>query len=327
MILGEKIAALRKQNNWSQEDLAEQLQISRQSVSKWESGASIPDLDRIIKMSTLFGVSTDYLLKDEMEELSYSETDEPAENAARRVSLEEANAFMDVSRETSGRIAFGVVLCILSPLTLILLCGLAAEERTALSMRAAEGIGGLVLILMVAAAVAVFVLNGIRLSRYEYLEKEDIVLEYGVAGIVEKKKEEFAGTFRVSITGGVVLCILAAVPPLLAGAFSEEALPVVLSVCILLIFVACGVWLFVRCGTIQGSYQKLLQEGDYTSEKKRANRILGVFQGAYWCIATAIYLYISFTRNNWESSWIIWPVAAVLFAAVFGILETLVKKK
>lgn len=168
MILGEKIAALRKQNNWSQEDLAEQLQISRQSVSKWESGASIPDLDRIIKMSALFGVSTDYLLKDEMEELSYSETDEPAENAARRVSLEEANAFMDVSREISGRIAFGVVLCILSPLTLILLCGLAAEERTTLSMRAAEGIGGLVLILMVAAAVAVFVLNGIRVSRYEY---------------------------------------------------------------------------------------------------------------------------------------------------------------
>ena len=136
-----------------------------------------------------------------------------------------------------------------------------------------------------------------------------------------------AGTFRVSITGGVVLCILAAVPPLLAGAFSVEALPVFLSVRILLIFVACGVWLFVRCGIIQGSYQKLLQEGDYTSEKKRANRVLGVFQGAYWCIATAIYLYISFTRNNWESSWIIWPVAAVLFAAVFGILETLVKKK
>ena len=55
--------------------------------------------------------------------------------------------------------------------------------------------------------------------------------------------------------------------------------------------------------------------------------MLGVFQGAYWCVATAIYLFISFTRNNWDSSWVIWPVAGVLFAAVFGILETLVKKK
>ena len=327
MILGEKIAALRKQNNWSQEDLAEQLQISRQSVSKWESGASIPDLDRIVKMSALFGVSTDYLLKDEMEEIAWSETDEPSEGAARRVSLQEANAFMDLCRDTSGRFAFGVVLCILSPLTVIFLSVLAAEERIPLSMRAAEGIGVLVLLLMVAAAVAVFVLNGIRLSRYEYLEQEDIVLEYGVAGIVEKKKEEFAGTFRTGIAGGVVLCILAAVPPVLAGALSTEAVSVALSVCILLILVACGVWLFVRCGIIQGSYQKLLQEGDYTPEKKKANRILGVFQGAYWCVATAIYLYISLTRNNWESSWVIWPVAGVLFAAVFGILETLVKKK
>jgi len=67
MILGEKIIRLRKQREWSQEELASQLGISRQSVSKWESGASIPDLDKIIKMSSLFGVTTDYLLKEEIE--------------------------------------------------------------------------------------------------------------------------------------------------------------------------------------------------------------------------------------------------------------------
>ena len=111
------------------------------------------------------------------------------------------------------------------------------------------------------------------------------------------------------------------------GKKMKRALFIIASLFLMLILVACGVWLFVRCGIIQGSYQKLLQEGDYTPEKKKANRILGVFQGAYWCVATAIYLYISLTRNNWESSWVIWPVAGVLFAAVFGILETLVKKK
>ena len=76
MKLAEKIMAMRKQRGWSQEELAQQLSVSRQSVSKWESGASIPDLDRIVKMSALFGVSTDYLLKDEMEEIAWSETDE-----------------------------------------------------------------------------------------------------------------------------------------------------------------------------------------------------------------------------------------------------------
>ena len=68
MILGEKIVQLRKQRGWSQEELASQLGISRQAVSKWESAASIPDLDKIISMSRLFEVSTDYLLKEEMTE-------------------------------------------------------------------------------------------------------------------------------------------------------------------------------------------------------------------------------------------------------------------
>ena len=65
MILAEKIALLRKQCGWSQEGLAEQLGVSRQSVSKWELGSSIPDLDKIIRMSELFGVTTDYLLKEQ----------------------------------------------------------------------------------------------------------------------------------------------------------------------------------------------------------------------------------------------------------------------
>ena len=59
--------ALRKQRGWSQEELAQQLSVSRQSVSKWESGASVPDLDKILKMSEIFDVSTDALLKEEMD--------------------------------------------------------------------------------------------------------------------------------------------------------------------------------------------------------------------------------------------------------------------
>lgn len=66
MILANKIIALRKKAGWSQEDLADQLGVSRQSVSKWEGAQSIPDMDKIVQMSRIFGVSTDYLLKDEL---------------------------------------------------------------------------------------------------------------------------------------------------------------------------------------------------------------------------------------------------------------------
>lgn len=61
MILADKIIELRRKSGMSQEELAEKLNVSRQSVSKWESAASIPDLTRILEMSRLFGVTTDYL--------------------------------------------------------------------------------------------------------------------------------------------------------------------------------------------------------------------------------------------------------------------------
>lgn len=70
MSLNQKIAQLRNDNNWSQEELAEKLNVSRQSVSKWESGQAKPDLDKIIALADIFDVSTDYLLKDDTEEKS-----------------------------------------------------------------------------------------------------------------------------------------------------------------------------------------------------------------------------------------------------------------
>ena len=63
MILADKIIELRKKNGWSQEELAEKVGVSRQSVSKWEGALSVPDLDKILLMSQIFGVSTDYLLE------------------------------------------------------------------------------------------------------------------------------------------------------------------------------------------------------------------------------------------------------------------------
>ena len=59
MILADKIIELRKKNGWSQEELAEKLDVSRQAVSKWESAQSVPDMNRILMLSQVFGVSTD----------------------------------------------------------------------------------------------------------------------------------------------------------------------------------------------------------------------------------------------------------------------------
>ena len=68
MLLADKIVTLRKRAGWSQEELAAQLGVSRQSVSKWEGAQSVPDMDKVVQMSRLFGVTTDFLLKDELSE-------------------------------------------------------------------------------------------------------------------------------------------------------------------------------------------------------------------------------------------------------------------
>ena len=71
MSFAEKLLTLRKGKDLTQEQLAEQLNVSRQSVSKWESGQAVPELDKIILLSDLFAVTTDYLLKpSEIDDLS-----------------------------------------------------------------------------------------------------------------------------------------------------------------------------------------------------------------------------------------------------------------
>ena len=65
MKLAEKLFELRKEKDWSQEKLAEQINVSRQSISKWESGQVLPEIEKIIELSKIFQVTTDYLLLDE----------------------------------------------------------------------------------------------------------------------------------------------------------------------------------------------------------------------------------------------------------------------
>ena len=119
MIFADKVVQLRKKSGWSQEELAEKLNVTRQSVSKWEGAQSIPDLEKILQLAQIFGVSTDYLLKDELAEAEYTKSDDSS--SVRRVSMEEANAFLQVKQATAGRIAFATFLCILSPICLFLL--------------------------------------------------------------------------------------------------------------------------------------------------------------------------------------------------------------
>ena len=125
MILADKIINERKKNGWSQEELAEMLSVSRQSVSKWEGAQAVPDLNKIIKMAEIFGVSTDYLLKDEIEESNNTSSyNEASDENIRKVSLEDAQRFIKTVKKNTPSAVIATMLFVLCPVTLIILAGI-----------------------------------------------------------------------------------------------------------------------------------------------------------------------------------------------------------
>lgn len=314
MILADKIIDLRKKQGWSQEELAEQLGVSRQSVSKWESGMSVPDLNKIIAMSELFGVSTDYLVKDTLEEPTPSETEAHDSAApARTVTAEEANDYMAAVEKHSKRIVLGVALCILSPILLILLASWGELGVIGMTEEVGCGIGLTALLLMIGVAVALFITNGLPLSRYEFLEEEEFALAYGVAGIVERRQEQYRTRFVGMITVGVLLCIFSVIPLILVSILGGgEALQIGM-LGLLLALCACGVSCIVRACYINGSFQRLLRTGDFAPKKKakssRSEAVYEAITGAYWCLVTGGYLLWSFLTGDWHITWIVWVIA------------------
>ena len=325
MILADKIIELRKKAGYSQEELAEKMGVSRQSVSKWEGALSIPDLDKILLLSQIFGVSTDYLLKDEFGEELPEPKEEISESKFRKVSMEEANSFIKVKEETAPMVALGCALCIISPIIMFLLIALQEADKIPLTENGASGIGLVVLILLVTAAVALFVTSGMKTGRFEYTEKEPLELAYGVEGMVKERQNKLRRNHIKNCVIGVCLCVASALPIFAASFFDEDGEEVLFALCITLMLVATGVYTLVRDGINWVTTEKLLQQEDYTIENKTTEKKMEPVSIVYWCIITAAYLGWSFFTMEWHRTWIIWPVAAVLFGAVYGIAKTLNK--
>lgn len=340
MILADKIIELRKKNGWSQEDLAEKLDVSRQAISKWESAQSIPDMNKILKMSDVFGVSTDFLLKDEYEvepdaDVKAPVSEMPAaddECELRNVSMEEAQAFIDV-RETASRwISIGVMMCILSPIALILLGGLSEYGKIALDESMAAGAGLITLFLLVGPAVALFIRSYFMLNPFEYMEKQLIDTEYGVDGMVRARRERFQDIYGKMMIIGIVLCVMSALPIFVTMMMigdpgdGPESIYFVYAVCALLVLVAVGVFLIVRASIIKDGFDMILEEGDYTRKAKIETKKNEAITAGYWMIVTAVFLAYSFITNEWAKSWIIWPVAGVTYGIVILVANALRKK-
>ncbi len=324
MILADKIIRLRKKNGWSQEELAEKMQVSRQAVSKWESAQAVPNLEKLLMLGSLFGVTIDYLLKDEIEDEEF--TDENDSASVKRITLAQANDFLEWRKSASVRIATGTFLCVIAAIPLLILSAATEIPVYHISENIAAGVGLTVLLLLVAVAVAIFILCGFKNAPFDFIDKVPFETEYGVAGMVKEKQKAYRGTYTKCNVIGACICVLSPVP-LLLGSFTENEFFMVITLAATMLLAGIGAVFFIVSGVRWASMQKLLKEGEFTPAELRKSRVKESVGTAYWLVATAVYLGWSFLTNAWEITWLVWPIAGILFAVVMCLCNLLMERE
>ena len=319
MILADKIIRLRKQFGWSQEELAEKMEVSRQSVSKWESANSIPELNKILQLAEIFGVTTDYLLKDEIEETSTLNVGfEPGQT---KVSLEEATQYIEVQTQKSKLTAIGVLITILSVAPLIFLISLNEAGKSEFEMLLSVTIGLIALLVMVSIGVTLFIRSSHLQSNLTKMTLENFELLYGVKSVLKERRDQFKPSYLLYLTISVIIFIISAAPLIAVSVLSGSSQLVLMTLILMLCLIAFGTFLLIPASSKYNAYNALLQEGEFHPRNRVAAKKVGRLAGIYWPLVTAIYIGWSLWTMKWGITWIIWPVAAIAFGSISGFLN------
>ncbi len=313
MIISDKILNLRKRAGLTQEELAEQLDVSRQSISKWEGAQSIPDIQKIMAMAKLFSVSTDYLLYDEIEDVNTEPFVEKSDK--KLVTIEMANEFLQASKTFAKMLSISLFLFITAVLP-IGISGYTNFENTVFS------VGLIWLFIAVAIGVGIIIYYGAhKLSSYKYIETGNFELSFNVDGLIRKQKHDFSKSRVRSLIISISMYITAALPMALLNGGEYE----VYALAWIFLVAAIATFIIVKSEyTIYAFNQLLKDNDDYESPeaKKRSDLVSGV----YWAVAVAVFFVWGFLFEDWNRSWIVWPVAGVLYFAVSTVLEYIDKK-
>ncbi len=332
----EKLVKLRRAAALSQEELADRLGVSRQAVSKWEAGYATPDVDKIVMLSELFGVSTDYLLKGSEEgapreqdvsaqKSNAGDTNELAEERdAPIVGCDEVRDFLNAKRKAALLIGIAVLLFILSPVLLIIAGGL--SENGSVPEYSALIIGLAWLFSAIASGVALCIAAGYA-TKDSPLGDGKVTLDTEAAALVKAERESSSPLFTLFYIIGTALCIISPLPLIVTAIWTEQhfdgaegraqELLLVLMTALLLALVAVGVF-FLTYAAIRDEAQKKLLAPE---RETRRSRILSTLTSVYWYLVSAAYLLISFLTNRWDISWIIWPLAPIVPSIVSAIFK------
>lgn len=253
----------------------------------------------------------------------------PNENQLSQASIQ---AFLSARRRSSTLIATGVMLCIFSPIVLLVLISLTRLDILTTSINFATGTGVIVLLVFIAAAVALFIAGNRWLKVNENYEYEDCNLSEELRKQILKSSNDYETQHMVFKIMGITFCIVSAIPlmsgALFIGSLSNSRLDDLMTglSAITVLLVGVGVFFLVKSNIIHDSFNIILQLDDYTSEKKAGKKLIEKYATIYWMTISFVYLAYSFMSNNWSQSWMIWSLAGIAYG-IFEAILSLKKKK
>ena len=244
----------------------------------------------------------------------------------KRITLAQANDFLEWRKSASIRIAVGTFLCIIAVIPLLILGAASEVPAYNISENVAGGIGLTTMFIIVAIAVAIFIFCGFRNAPFDFIDNEPFETEYGVKGMIKERQKAYKSIYAKCNVIGTCICVLSPIP-LFIGAFTEKEFFTVIMLAATMFLVGVGTVFFIVSGVRWASMQKLLKEGEFTPWEKRKSHIKETIGTVYWLTTTAVFFGWSFLTNSWEISWIVWPIAGILFAIVMCICNLFIDRE
>ena len=292
MAFSENLQFIRTRSNMTQEQLAEQLEVSRQTVSKWESGASFPEMDTLLRICELYDTNLDTLLRGSVE----------AESVADTVGYD---AFMN---RFSLRVTLAVGGVLTGVALMVLLIGLGVHEVFSVAL----------FLLIITVCVVVLVASG--MEHDHFCKRHPTVADF----YSDEEKESFHRRCIWYISGGVGAILFGVVLLMLFFVFFPEQEPYEsLASSAFLLIIAGAVMSFIYAGMQDEKYKvwKYNRDNNPTPEAKKKLDAIGTGCGIIMLLATALYVGLGFARNAWGTAWWVFPVGGILCGAVSVVLN------
>lgn len=239
----------------------------------------------------------------------------------RNITMEEVSEYLAYKRKVSKLTAFGVILCIGSIIPLLSLQALVGQNYIDMSNKVATTIGIMSLFGLIAVAVGILLkanLVGIDLDK---TSRNKLHLDDGSKRILAEDLDKYQPIYIQRVTFSVILIILSTLPLIAVSILIDNGWISLWMVNLMLLLIAFGVYVIVPTSNHYNALKDVMEFGNPISEKSKQLKRTEKVAAFYWPLVIASYLGWSLWTMAWGTTWIMWPVAAVLFAALIGFIN------